>query len=101
MNLCFLITKLTRITYDTATLIDTIYISNAFTGNFAFDTNLIDHLDCVLSNYIKQNLNNTCSERAIKLGKKRILRQPWMMRGLLNSSARCNKLYKKLLENIN
>lgn len=147
------ITKPTRITHSSATLIDNIYISKKLQNNFKsaiLITDISDHLPCLvliklnssqfdnnetftyrkLNDKIFQNINTKLKEvdwsylnsiddlnRAyelfqenlitiidsvspeikIKIKKKYLKKQKWMTQGLLKSSFRLNRLYKKCI----
>lgn len=147
------ITKPTRITNSSATLIDNIYINMELTSDYKSAIllyDISDHLPCFISiNYkidiwknIKQvykkrifdrnnilalknklvelntmqfetlnceqsfnlfstfllnTLNTTCPEKEFYLGKNKVRRQPWVTKGILTSSHKCNRLYRKTI----
>ncbi len=146
------ITKPTRITHRSCTLIDNIYVSNGITNNLdsmILTTEISDHLPCLaligtgrkketnkpskikcrklndanisrIKNALKvvdwtsvNNLNtnkgydlvinkiisvmNTIApEREITIKPSKLIHEPWMSRGLIESSKRCDKLFKKV-----
>lgn len=145
------ITKPTRITHSSATLIDNLYITSKTKSEFhtgIICTDISDHLPIIIfigkinksnkvlnttltkreinsqtlesiskhieninwrtledmntneaydhfSEKIKDVINHYAPEKTIKISAKSIIRDPWMTKGLITSSKKLNKLYKK------
>ncbi len=146
------ITKPTRITHRSCTLIDNIYVSDRLTNNMEsriLTTDISDHLPCLtVMNIGKQKELNTpikitkrklneanigriknalkrmdwnsvhdlncdegynfimdkmthildtiAPERTITVNPKKTIHEPWMSKGLIESSKKCDKMYKKV-----
>lgn len=145
-----LITRPTRITHQSATLIDNIYITSTLAKSYAsaiLTTHLSDHLPClalvschvkrtkeckyiitrkindtkvnqmneILNNHdwtplqyydanhgfnayyevVKSTIDSVAPEREIRISPKHVINNDYMTPGLLKSSLKCDKLYKR------
>ena len=146
------ITKPTRITHRTCTLIDNIYVSNGIANNLnsmILTTDISDHLPClaIIGTGRNKVVNSPCKitcrnlnernirrikdalrfvdwnavndlnaskgydfvinkivsimdviapEREISIKPSKLIHEPWMSKGLLESSKKCDKMFKKV-----
>ncbi len=145
------ISKPTRITHRTCTLIDNIYVSNSLGQNMKsmiLTTDISDHLPCLtllqnakgemntpfnvtsrkldankmlriknslktvdwsslenlgpddgynfVINTITQALDIIAPKKTVRINPSRIVKQPWMTNGLVQSAKSCDKMYKKV-----